>query len=104
MYDPRVHLNISDASVDDCWPVLGQNRHRYLPSDGIIERPDTAWNITRTVFILKDRIFSNLLLFRVICQDSVTEAGVDQSKHRGYSFHIGTVTTMTARGMEDPIV
>jgi len=36
--------------------------------------------------------------------DALQEAGIDQSKYCGHSFHIGAATTAAAQGLEDSII
>ena len=108
VYDPNVHLSLSDVSVDKPeWPtmlkisikqskadpfrkgglILSQDGHRHLPTQG-------------PLFILEDESFLTPHYVMSAVRDALQRAGVDQTRC-GHSFQVGAATMAAARGMED---
>ena len=125
-YDPSVHLNFSDVSVNNperptmlkiCIKqsktdpfrkgvdlFLGKTDADICPVRALLNYLIMRGRAQGPLFILEDGRFLTRQYFVTAVRGALQRAGVNQSKYSGHSFRIGAATTAAAKGMEDSII
>ena len=125
-YDPSVHLNYSDISVDNpINPTIVKVRLKSSKSDPFRKGVDVYVGKTGQVLRPVSALLNYLakygndqgLLLRFMDGSPLTksksvekflallsQAGVDSLLYSGHSFRIGTVSTAAANGVEDSLI
>ena len=125
-YDPTVHLNFADISVDNPTnPAIiqlsikqsktdpfRQGVNIYLGVTGNILCPVTALlnylsirgNHSGLLFHFSDHSPLTKNKFTSTVRDILTKVGIDSTQYSGHSFRIGAASTAAANGVEDSII
>ena len=125
-YDPSVHLNLSDISVDNqSRPTVMRVTINQSKTDPFREGVNLFLGRTSSdlcpivamlnyllvrglwegpLFKYKDGPYLTRQRFVVAVREALERAGLEQAKYCGHSFRIRAATTVAAKGMEDSLI
>ena len=125
-FDPSVHLCVGDIAIDDpAQPSMlrvtikqsktdpfrkgvqlfvGRTSSPLCPVAAVLDYLTVRGTEPGPLFRYQDGRLLTRQRFANAVRDSLTHAGVDQSRYCTHSFRIGAATTAAAKGVEDAVI